>query len=282
MRDPVRVQIGDVSATRVEYFDIALAPESVGLDPQQVADVTWAVPTWATPEGEVRVGQAIWVLESSGSTIVVDPCGASDDFLRTGPDAIGHQEAMLAALVAAGIDPDAVDLAVLTHLDGIGTVASVEPGGGWSPTFAHARVVVTARELEFLARPEAAEVSGLAALRALIDHGVVDPVGSDHALTDHVRLEHTGAHSPGHAVVRVRSQGAEAVLLGHLAVTPLQLATGVCEALHREPDAAHRALTAIVADAAAHDAVLIGPLWPHPGAGRVDPAEPTRLVPVAG
>lgn len=282
MGDPVRVQVGDVSAIRVEYFDIALEPDAVGLDRGQVAGVAWAVPTWATPDGEVRAGQAMWVLESSGSTIVVDPCGASDDFLRSGPDAIGHQEAMLGALVAAGVDPHAVDLVVLTHLDGIGTVASVDAEGRWSPTFAHARVVVTARELDFLAGPEAAEVSGLAALRALVDHGVVDPVAGDHALTDEVRLEHTGAHSPGHAVVRVRSQGAEAVLLGHLAVTPLQLATGVCEALHREPEAAHRALSAIAADAAGRDAVLIGPLWPHPGAGRVDPTDPTRLLPVGG
>ena len=129
MGDPVRVQIGDVSATRVEYFDIALAPESVGLDQGQVGDVAWGVPTWATPDGEVLVGQALWVLESSGTTIVVDPCSASDDFLRSGPDAIGHQEAMLGALVDAGIEPAAVDLVVLTHLDGIGTVASVDPDG---------------------------------------------------------------------------------------------------------------------------------------------------------
>lgn len=278
MADPVRLSVGDVVLTRVEYFDIALDPDGVALTSDDVAGVEWAVPTWATPAGQVLVGQAMWVVESCGTTIVVDPCGASDAFLRTGPEAITHQEAMLASLAAAGFAAAAIDIVLLTHLDGIGIAAVVNDQGGWSPAFPGARVVLTRDELAFLADPGSVDVNGNAILAELSAQGVVDGVAGDHAVTDEVSFELTGAHSTGHAVVRVRSGDEQAILVGHLAVSPLHVATGVCPGLHREPEKANQVLGELVAEAAATGALLVGPLWPHPGAGRV--AASGAVVPV--
>ena len=142
-------RVGEVELTRVPYFDVALDAAVVGLTAEQIESVEWATPSWASADGQVLIGQAVWVVESQGRVIVVDPCGAADQFLREGKEAIGHQEAALGALRDAGFPPERVDVVVLSHLDGIGMAAVVAPDGGWAPAFPNARIVMMAAELEF-------------------------------------------------------------------------------------------------------------------------------------
>ena len=55
-----------------------------------------------------------------------------------------------------------------------------------------------------------------------------------------------------------------ASFLGHLAVSPLHLASGECSVLHEDPPAAWSLLQKTAEDAR----LLNGPLWPTPGFGR--------------
>ena len=121
--------IGNVALTRVPYFDVALDAEVIGFTAQQVTEVPWGIPHWTTADGNVNVGQAIWVIESDGQTVVVDPCGAADDFLRSGPEASTHEAAVVAAMASAGHPVDSVDVVVMSHLDGIGMVGSLDADG---------------------------------------------------------------------------------------------------------------------------------------------------------
>jgi glyoxylase-like metal-dependent hydrolase (beta-lactamase superfamily II) len=264
---PVSFSARDARLVRVPYFDVPLEATVVGLTSSQVLQVPWAVPAWATSGGQVLVGQAAWVIETSGRVILVDPCGAADAFLRTGPEAITHQEAVLAAMEAAGYAADRVDIVILSHLDGIGMAAGVRAGDegsqGWFPLFPRARLVVTAPELAWVkSHPE---VQGAAALAALDDLGVVDAVDTPWEAAPDVMLEVSGGHSPGHALVRV---GADAVFIGHLALSPLNAATR-CPGLHQTPEVALAALERELSAAAERQTLVIGPLWPEPGAARV-------------
>jgi glyoxylase-like metal-dependent hydrolase (beta-lactamase superfamily II) len=278
--DVLRYQLGGVRLSRVSYFDVALSPGTLGLTVDQVQQVAWAVPTWAQPDGQVLVGQAVWVIESDGVVMVVDPCGAADAFIRTGKEAIGHQEAVLGALAAAGFPAERVDVVLLSHLDGIGMAAIVEPDGDWLPAFPRARVILTDDELRYLAG--ARNVMGLTALNALRDQGVVDGVHTPHSCMSGVTVALTGAHTPGHAVVRIDAGGHQGVLLGHLALNPAHLATGPCLTLHDDPAGAARVLEELLIEASLNRALVCGPLWPAPGAGYVSgppwvltPASPT-------
>ena len=94
--------VGDVVLTRVPYFDVTLPPESVALTSAQIGAIPWATPIWAESADAIRVGQVFWVIEADGRTIVVDPCCASDDFLRTGTAALEHQDAAFGAFAAVG------------------------------------------------------------------------------------------------------------------------------------------------------------------------------------
>ena len=277
MVDVARFEVGAVTMSRVPYFDVALEPDAVGLTPEQVAAAAgWGVPTWSTSEGEVLVGQAIWVLESRGSVIVVDPCGAADAFLRSGPEAIGHQEAVLEAMASAGYPAPAVDVVVLSHLDGIGLTAVVDDQGRWTPAFPEARIVLTSAELEFLATRD--DVGGLDVLRSLVEQGAVDGVSDRHQLTDEVQLRRTAGHSPGHAVVELESHGERAVLIGHLAVSPLHTSIATRDEAHDDAPTAHRVLHEIMEAAAVDGSLVAAPLWPYPGAGQVTSGD-HRVVP---
>jgi glyoxylase-like metal-dependent hydrolase (beta-lactamase superfamily II) len=277
MVDVAQFEIGAVGMTRVPYFDVALEPAAVTLTPEQVAAARdWAVPTWTTADDEVLVGQAVWVIESQGHVIVVDPCGASDPFLRAGPEAIAHQQAVLDAMSRAGFPPDRVDTVALSHLDGIGMTAVVDEDGRWAPAFPDARIVLTDAELDFLANRD--DVGGLEQLRALRAQGAVDGVADDHPFTDEVAFHRTGGHSPGHAVIEIGSQGERAVLVGHLAVSPLHTSTGVCEEMHLDAPAADRALNRLMEHAAVAGSLVAGPLWPFPGAGAIA-EDDHRVVP---
>jgi glyoxylase-like metal-dependent hydrolase (beta-lactamase superfamily II) len=280
MTDPVRIAVGDVQLTRAEYFDIALGPEVVNLSSAEVVALPGSTPVWATDDGDVNIGQAMWVVESAGTTIVVDPCGASDAFLRTGPEAIVHQEAMLAALAGAGFAAADVDLVVLTHLDGIGLAGVVDEAGAWSPAFPDARIIVNGQELAFLTSPAAEGTPGLGPFLELVAAGAVDAVADDHPVAPGVRLVHTGGHSVGHSVVRVESGDDLAVLIGHLAVSPLNLAAPISPASHVDAAVAGAVIDGLLAEAAATGGVLIGPLWPSPGAGHVAGTSPRSIVPI--
>ncbi len=253
-----------IRLTRVPYFDVTLDPDIIGFTADRAAGVPWGVPDWATPEGRVLVGQAVWVIESDAHTVVVDPCGAADAFLRSGPEAIGHQTAVADALSTAGFPVGAVDTVVLSHLDGIGMAAAVDTDGAWRPFFPGARVVMSHDELTHVAAHP--ETGGSAALRCLIDQGVVEGVDPPWDVAPGVTLELTGGHSPGHCAVRV---GEGAVFVGHLAINPLQAGAGIIRGQHLDDEAAHSALERELTWASERGALVIGPLWPAPGTARV-------------
>jgi hypothetical protein len=257
------VRVGSVELTRVGYADVAIDPARVGLTPQQVTAVEWAEPLWAEGD-QLRAGAAVWVIQDGDARIAVDPAQAADDVIRTDDDAALHQKAFAGVLEAAGMPRESFTHAVSTHIEGIGMWAWRNDDGSWSPFFPNAKILVPQRELDAIDSEHPPPVHpAVTQLRAL---GVYQAVADGEHVTANVSLEHVGAHSPGHQFVRVSSGGEQAVMVGHLAVSPLHLVTGPCPQQHPRPDEAQLRIDALLEE----DAVLIGPLWPAPGAGRWD------------
>lgn len=264
-----RWDLGDITLERVRYFDTPLPAESLGLE-GAVGSRPWTH-AWAI-DGQPGVGQAFWVVTTEGRSIVVDPCGASDDFLRVGPDAVGHQEAAFGAFRSAGLDPDSIEQVVLSHLDGIGMVALADGADAghetWTPAFPNAVVVVSAAEHAFLAdQPDLS--SGSRAFGQLDALGVVRTVDPPATILPGVTLEWTGGHGPGHCVVRATGSERSVVLVGHLAVSPLHTELGP-PTLHLDPDGAWQSYRPMLEDACDKATLLAGPLWPTPGVAAVE------------
>ena len=265
------VRVGDVTLTRVGYADVGIDPARVGLSPEQVAGVAWAEPIWAAG-GEVRAGAAAWVIESGDARIVVDPALAADEILRNDTDAAAHQAAFAALLADAGFPRETFTHAITTHYEGVGMLAWRKSDGSWERFFPNAPILISQRELDAIDAGCFVVEPVMPQLRA---QGALQPVVDDHAaVAAGVSLEHTGGHTPGHHIVRIDSNGEHAVIVGHLAVSALHVATGECPPEHMDYVLADQALEKLLAE----DTVLIGPLWPTPGAGRWNGHE---LIPVS-
>jgi glyoxylase-like metal-dependent hydrolase (beta-lactamase superfamily II) len=255
-------RVGDVSLVRVPYADVVVDAAVVGLTEDQVSAIGWASPAWAD-QAQVRIGAAVWVIESDGCRIVVDPAQAADGILRTGPGAVIHQQAVATALATAGFPRDTIGTVIASHIDGIGMIAWFTDEDSWTPFFPNAEVLVSRREYEAITAAGPYRPQGSDALIALDLQGVVTTIDDEHAVTSDVVTRWTGCHSPGHQIVNVVSRGVEATMLGHLALSPLHCAIGEF-AGHIDPPSAESALRAL----RDRRNLLIGPLWPTPGAAR--------------
>lgn len=215
----------------------------------------WLSPDFVTDEQALRVGSSAVVLRTPSATIVVDPFLAFDDPARVAP--------RLAALRAAGVEPDEVDMVLNTHIDGAG--ANVLADG--APTFAHARYLVPGAELEDARAGLRGEPGH--ALVALLDAGRVEPIAGGEQLTPGVRVEDAPGHNRGHVVVWAESGGTTAVVTGHLFLHPAQIANPDVENGDIDPITLARTRRTLLARCVREDAVLIGPLFAPPGGAKV-------------
>ncbi len=263
------IEVPGVTLTRVGYIDVPVPAEAVGLSAAQVAAAAWARPLWSDGE-QVHAGAAAWFADAGDTRLVFDPMLAADDALRADAATEQAQQAAIAeALADAGYDRNSVDLVVLSHIDGVGMAAWRTDDGAFGPFFPNARVLLSDVEL---ATFQARDTQGdgdleKQAFGALIEQGLVSTFANGEELAPGVRAEVGGGHGPGHATFTFgdpADPAEAAILLGHLAVSPLHLATGPCAGLHVDPEAAWARLTEI----AGSGSRLIGPLWPAPGHGR--------------
>lgn len=138
-----------------------------------------------------------------------------------------------------------------------------------SPTFPNARYVIPQAELDSIAAGQHAQSDDYPHLLDLQRGGTVEGSAGDEILAPGVRLEDAPGHNPGHHAVWVEDAGASAVIVGHLFLHPAQIAAPGVTTGDLDPALLERTRRSILARCAASDALLIGPLFASPGAGRV-------------
>ena len=274
MTTALRWRVGAATITRVVESEGSSPPKFMfaNLDPAQVRSYAWLRPHYATDEGRLIASIHMFVVESRGKTIVVDTC-VGNDKARVVPAWNLLSGPFLADFAAAGFSPDAVDVVVCTHFhsDHVGWNTQLADGR-WLPTFAHARYLASRTEYDHLRSvDDAAERQLLAdSVQPVVDAGLVDWVDSSHAITDEVRLEPTPGHTPGHVSVRIRSQGAEAVITGDLMHHPVQCADpNVCSNFDTDRAQALATRVRFLCEQADRDVLVLGTHFPAPTAGRV-------------
>lgn len=259
------IRVGDITLTRVLYLDAAIDPAPTGLTVGEVRSVAWAEPIWAEGD-QVRAAACAWVVQGDGRTVVVDPAGNIDDILHDPATTDDHQRAFIDAFARAGISHESVDTVLLSHIESVGITAvrDAARSSGWRPFFPNSRIAISEQSRRHF---DDDQEPGLVAeaFSALIADGHVDNFADGDSIVPGLHAEWTGAHNPGHTAFHA-GEPVEVSFVGHLAVTPLHLATGPCVQQHPEPQRAWDWLQATAADGR----ILIGPLWPSPGAGRFD------------
>jgi hypothetical protein len=266
--DPSALEIGHLRLQRVLYVDVLVPPDIMGLTVAQIEAVPWRVPAWGEAE-EVRVSASAWVVAHDEQRIVLDPMFAADELLHA-PDAEAlHRDAIAEQFDNARVPVESIVTVLASHIEGIGMIAARDDDGTWKPFFPNARILVSEDALADFRR---AYPDGPAkdAWLMLLEADLVDTFADGDEIVPGMRADVSKAHNPGHTVFHF-GRGPDATFVGHLAVSPLHLATGRCPQQHPEPERAWELLHSYADDGR----LLLGPLWPTPGSGRWSAADAT-------
>ena len=219
-------QIGDVKVTLVRETLQPVPPEGMYVEPDMAvfeANADWLAPHFLDESGALALSIHALVLESEGQTVMVDTCIGNRP-IEMIPEMSHLGDGFLDELAAAGYEPEDIDIVLCTHLhfDHVGW-NTIMVDGQWVPTFPNARYLFGRTEYEYWdSGAEGAAVTFGDAVRPVLEAGLADLVGSDHAVTDEISLEPSPGHTPGHVSVRISSAGQEAVITGDLVHHPVQ------------------------------------------------------------
>ena len=222
-------QLGDITINRIleweapfmtlaEFFDEAVAE---AVEPHR----HWLEPKALDPKtGKIILPVQSYLLRTRHHTILIDTCiGCRKSYDGV---AVWHDlrdETWLRNLAAAGAHPEDIDYVFCTHLhvDHCGWNTRLVDGR-WTPTFPNARYILAAVEYA------ACEAGGTAVfhenLLPIMEAGQAVLVDLDYALNDEVWLTPAPGHTAGHVAVNIASQGQNAVMIGDMMHSPIQLA----------------------------------------------------------
>ena len=267
--------LGSVRITSVKEIELPIPGAGIVPDatPEALAPhAAWLRPHFVTEDGRLRLLIQALVVESRGRRIVVDTCVGNDKD-RTLPVFHRMQTSFLDDLARAGFPRESIDTVVCTHLhvDHVGW-NTMRVDGRWLPTFVNARHLVARAEWEHWSKEDDRTFGDVLgdSVRPIVEAGLVDFVEPGHAVTDEVTLEPTPGHTPGHASVRIRSGGQEAVITGDLMHHPVQCAHPAWgSSADVDPARARRTREAFLAAQAGRPVLVIGTHFAGPHAGRI-------------
>ena len=278
MNDPVLPAwvLGETSVTRiVESEEPLLSPFEVFPDCRAVhlaENASWLIPKFYDPVSELLViSIQSFVIRTGGLTILVDTCtGEGKD--RARPRFDQRTWPWLERLRAAGVEPEAVDLVMCSHLhvDHVGWNTRRE-NGRWVPTFPNARYLIARGEWEFWQRESRA--TGLPrtgdyiadSVLPIFDAGQADLIDPDFGIASTFWLEPAPGHTPAHFAIHVSDGGKELILSGDLMHHPLQLryphwSTRFCA----DPELARATRAAFLATYAGSRTAIVPAHFPSP------------------
>lgn len=271
---PEQIVLGDVTVTRVKeyYGSVRMRPDEFFPDApsrwwEEQRD--WLAPDFYAPRtGECRAAIQTWLLRSEGRTILVDTGVGNHKHRPHAPVWDRLDTPYLDNLAAAGVRPEDVDVVVNTHLhtDHVGWNTRLD-GGDWVPTFPNAKYLMPQRDFDFW-NPANANRSVLGDGGHIVFRDSVAPVHQagltrlwegTYRIDGNLRLDPAPGHTPGSSVLTLTSKGEQAVFVGDLVHTALQVTEPDTNSCFCEDPAQSRATRHRILGRAAEDGALVFP-----------------------
>jgi glyoxylase-like metal-dependent hydrolase (beta-lactamase superfamily II) len=272
-----RIQLGNASVTRVVETKIEMRTSLFGQTPAQA----WTdnrgllAPTFVDLDREQwRIAMQTWVIQVDGLTVLVDT-GVGNGRDRPHMPPLDHLDTdYLAVLGRAGVDTNAVDVVINTHLhtDHVGWNTLLS-GDAWVPTFPNARYLMPEADYWFF-HPD--DGPGVNDGMRLVFCDSIFPVEEQmvlwsglYELSPSLTLRAAPGHTPGSSVVWLDA-GEPAVFVGDLTHCPIQIVRpdDPC-AFDVDSAAAMRTRSAVFADAVRQGAYLVPAHYPGHGGARL-------------
>jgi glyoxylase-like metal-dependent hydrolase (beta-lactamase superfamily II) len=221
------MQLGEISIERIMEMEtpFMMASDMFPDAPMEVFEENraWLEPTALCPEtGKLIIAIQTYIIRTPHHTILVDTCIGCNKTHHYFPEWHQRSDAgWMQKLLARGIKPAEVDYVFCTHLHGDHCGWNTQLiDGHWVPTFPNAKYIISEEEIK---HSEAAGAPAyLESVLPCIEAGQVIAASADFALNDHVWLEPTPGHTPGHVAIHLQSGKHRAVLCGDLIHSPIQ------------------------------------------------------------
>ncbi|MEV8479639.1 MBL fold metallo-hydrolase [Streptomyces sp. NPDC051173] len=244
------ITLGGVEISRVVEWHAPISPTTAvfpSAGPRMWKEhESWLAPDFWQPENDaLSVNVQTWVLRSEGRTVLVDT-GLGNDKDRPHMAGWSHLRTdYLDRLAAVGVRPEDVDVVVNTHLhsDHVGWNTRLVDGE-WVPTFPRAAYLIAKADFDYWNpandRPRRGMLGDLSVFAAGGDmfEDSVAPVHragqavlweDGYRIDAGLSLEPAPGHTPGSAVLRLRSGTDRALFIGDLVHNPLQIAEPDCD-----------------------------------------------------
>jgi glyoxylase-like metal-dependent hydrolase (beta-lactamase superfamily II) len=271
-------RIGDASLAPVHETDAGRIIQAgiPAAKPERLAEISWLVPRFADPEGDIKAVVQAFVIILDGTRVLVDTCVGNAKARPGLPEWSDLETAFPDRLATQGLGPDDIDFVICTHFhfDHVGWNTS-QVKGKWEPTFRRARYIFSKDEFDYWKAQPANENgddrAGFAdSVLPVFEAGLAELVPPDHEVCAGISLLPTPGHTPGHVSVRVESQGERAIITGDALHHPCQVAHPEwSESSDFDPELARRSRLALLESCADSQTLLIGSHFARPAANLV-------------
>ncbi len=258
-----RTTVGNVEI--VSLFDVYF-----GFDPHRVWPTAGsgleAYRDRLEANGEIGLDCLCFLLRADGQTTLVDT--------GLGPEASGR---LMEELATAGVGPAEVGQVIFTHLHGDHTGWNLDRATG-EPLFPRARYLVPRGDWDEQTKksqPSASFVRDVAPLRPLDRMELVD---DGFVLSASLTAIHTPGHTPGHMSVAVTSGGEQALVLGDVFLTTVDVEEpDWSSTFDSDQDVSRQTRHAILERLEGNGALVAASHLRDPGFGRIVRVEDRRV-----
>ncbi|MGE3961093.1 MAG: MBL fold metallo-hydrolase [Dehalococcoidia bacterium] len=258
-----RIAVGD--AEIVSLFDVYFGFDAHRVWPDAGAGLE-AYRERLEPNGDIGMDCLCFLVRADGRTVLVDT--------GLGPEADGQ---LMAELRAAGVAPEEVDRVVFTHLHGDHTGWNLDRATG-QPLFPRATYLVPRGDWDeqtAASQPAASFTRDVAPLRVLDRMELID---DGYVLGPSLTAVHTPGHTPGHTSIAVTSAGEQALVLGDVFLTTIDVeAPDWSSTFDSDMEVARRTRHAILERLEASGELVAPAHLRAPGFGRVVRVEGRRV-----
>jgi glyoxylase-like metal-dependent hydrolase (beta-lactamase superfamily II) len=203
----------------------ALLPDATA---EEIVKMSWLVPSYAEPNGDLKLTVHSWLVRTPKLNIVVDTGVGNGKLNRSRPHWNDRKGDYLHRLEDAGCSAASVDLVICTHLhvDHVGWNTSLD-GGKWVPTFPNARYLFGSQEYRYWEQNSRGDEEIAVfedSVYPIVSSGLADFVEPEASPCEELSFVATPGHSAGHMSLIVSSNGQNALLAGDVAHNPCQFA----------------------------------------------------------
>lgn len=224
--------------------------------------------------GKIILVVQSYLVRTKKHTILIDTCVGCD---KTIPFYMGwnnrQDRSWLSKLTDSGVSLTDVDFVFCTHLHCDHTGWNTQLlDGRWVPTFPNAKYIMSRKDFELTQEIDNSAYNEN--VLPVVETGQAAIVESDYAMDEHIWLEPTPGHTPGHVAVGMTSNGAEAVMCGDLIHSPIQCLFPEWNAVFdADPSQAAKTRRTFLSENCDRERLVMTAHFPEPSIGQIVQAD---------